>query len=321
MFTLSPNGVEVFFRDPDGIPAQWVRDSVLNFSAPIYSAVAAGDIDYDGRAEMFILSPYGVEVFFRDPDGIPAQWVRDSVLNFSAPVYSAVAAGDIDNDGRAEMFILSPNGVEVFFRDPDGIPAQWVRDSVLNFSAPVYSAVAAGDIDNDGRAEMFILSPYGVEVFFRDPDGIPAQWVRDSYHPATDLTVVAAGDINNDGGDEMFVFPSTSGISVGATDATPPALTPPANISAQCMNGVAAGVVLGTPTVTDNRDRNPVVTNDAPGVFPYGTTIVTWRATDSAGNYAEQQQTVSVVDTQRPTFITVLSPVNVIATDPTGTTR
>jgi hypothetical protein len=86
------------------------------------------------------------------------------------------------------------------------------------------------------------------------------------------------------------------------------------------MNGVAAGVVLGTPTVTDNRDRNPVVTNDAPGVFPYGTTIVTWRATDSAGNYAEQQQTVSVVDTQRPTFITVLSPVNVIATDPTGTT-
>jgi len=40
--------------------------------------------------------------------------------------------------------------------------------------------------------------------------------------------------------------------------------------------------------------------NDAPSLFPVGDTIVTWNATDAAGNFAIITQTVSVVDTTTP---------------------
>ncbi|HEY7734724.1 MAG TPA: cellulase family glycosylhydrolase, partial [Nitrososphaera sp.] len=54
-------------------------------------------------------------------------------------------------------------------------------------------------------------------------------------------------------------------------------------------------VALGSPDVTDIADASPVITNDAPsGGFPVGTTIVTWTATDAAGNSAVAQQSVTL---------------------------
>ena len=41
-------------------------------------------------------------------------------------------------------------------------------------------------------------------------------------------------------------------------------------------------------------DDNPIITNDAPNLFPIGNTTVTWNATDSSGNSASATQLVSV---------------------------
>ena len=45
------------------------------------------------------------------------------------------------------------------------------------------------------------------------------------------------------------------------------------------------------------------VTNNVPPVYPIGNTIVTWTATDNAGNAASCNQTVTVRDNQAPTVI------------------
>jgi hypothetical protein len=66
---------------------------------------------------------------------------------------------------------------------------------------------------------------------------------------------------------------------------------------------------LGTPTTDDNCPLPPdSVTNDAPASFPLGMTTVTWTVTDAAGNMATAEQTVTVVDEQKPT-ITAPDPV------------
>ncbi|KIQ19111.1 hypothetical protein RT99_15315, partial [Flavobacterium sp. MEB061] len=72
----------------------------------------------------------------------------------------------------------------------------------------------------------------------------------------------------------------------------------------------ATGVVLGTPTTTDNCTGTITVTNNAPSSFPIGITTVTWTAKDASGNTQTCTQTVTVSDTQKPT---ITCPSNVTA--------
>jgi len=53
------------------------------------------------------------------------------------------------------------------------------------------------------------------------------------------------------------------------------------------------------------------VTNDAPALFPIGTTVVTWTAKDASGNTATAKQNVTVVDGQPPVIST---PGNMVVT-------
>jgi hypothetical protein len=84
-----------------------------------------------------------------------------------------------------------------------------------------------------------------------------------------------------------------------------PTIVAPAGVTVEQSGpaGTPADQVnLGMPTVTDDADPNPLVTNDAPAVFPPGRTLVTWTATDWAGNAASATQVVYVADSRPPTI-------------------
>jgi uncharacterized delta-60 repeat protein len=66
----------------------------------------------------------------------------------------------------------------------------------------------------------------------------------------------------------------------------------------QCYSG---GVSLGAPLTSDNC-AVVSVTNNAPGLFPVGTNIVTWTATDTSGNTNTCAQIVVVRDMQSPSI-------------------
>lgn len=51
----------------------------------------------------------------------------------------------------------------------------------------------------------------------------------------------------------------------------------------------------GTATAIDIGDASPVITNDAPTVFPVGATIITWTATDASGNSASADQIITII--------------------------
>lgn len=92
-------------------------------------------------------------------------------------------------------------------------------------------------------------------------------------------------------------------------DTTPPGLACPANVTVNADLGLcsASGVALGSPTVLDQCDATPTVTNNAIASYPVGTNYVTWGATDDSGNTSLSVQTVVVVDDQLPSL--VLSPI------------
>ena len=88
-----------------------------------------------------------------------------------------------------------------------------------------------------------------------------------------------------------------------------PAILAPDDVSANTDPGQCSStnVVLGEPTASDNCGVASVA-NDAPEVFPSGTTLVAWTATDYAGNVDVCTQTVVVVDAENPV---VISPSNI----------
>ncbi|MBI3921659.1 MAG: HYR domain-containing protein, partial [Armatimonadetes bacterium] len=86
-------------------------------------------------------------------------------------------------------------------------------------------------------------------------------------------------------------------------DKLPPTITCPPDLedvptdAGKCE---ATNVVLGEPITGDNCKVDKVE-NNAPDSFPKGTTVVTWTVTDTSGNTATCEQTVTVQDHEKPT--------------------
>jgi uncharacterized repeat protein (TIGR01451 family) len=98
-------------------------------------------------------------------------------------------------------------------------------------------------------------------------------------------------------------------ITFTVNDTTAPVISCPASITTSNDAGQCSATVNpGTATATDNCDSTPTITgtrsDSQPLTAPYpkGTTTITWRATDDAGNYSECTQTVTVNDTENPTI-------------------
>lgn len=97
---------------------------------------------------------------------------------------------------------------------------------------------------------------------------------------------------------------SSCSFTVTVVDNQNPTIIAPANVQANNTAGLCTGTVtLGTPVTSDNCGVASV-TNDAPttGIFPVGSTTVTWTVTDIHGNKATATQTVVIVDNEKPTI-------------------
>jgi len=102
-------------------------------------------------------------------------------------------------------------------------------------------------------------------------------------------------------------FAVTMTRQVTVQDASAPVIIAPNNIvvAAADSNGISAAdtsimTFLSSANGSDDVDVNVVVNNDAPGIFPLGTNIVTFLATDAAGNLGSATSIVSVTDQSIP---------------------
>jgi 4-hydroxy-3-methylbut-2-enyl diphosphate reductase IspH len=82
-------------------------------------------------------------------------------------------------------------------------------------------------------------------------------------------------------------------------DTTNPTLIIPDDITVEATSVDSNNISLGNAT-SDDITGISQITNNAPDVFPFGTTVVTWNATDNVLNSITADQTVSVVDTTAP---------------------
>jgi len=114
---------------------------------------------------------------------------------------------------------------------------------------------------------------------------------------------------------------ATQAVTVTESPAIPPTVNAPADLTLNTGPGATAcGVVVGDATLgsamtSDNCPGMTVTRSGVPSgnLFPVGTTVVTYTATDRSGNTASDTQTVTVLDNTPP--VVTLNGVNPIAVE------
>ena len=131
----------------------------------------------------------------------------------------------------------------------------------------------------------------------------------------TNVSCTATDNSGNASGSKSF--------NITVTDATPPTITVPANITVEANGPSGSKVTYPAASAVDIVD-GPLVPNCTPAsgsTFPLGTTTVNCSATDSHGNTGTNSFTIKVQDTTPPTLITPPDDYAVYATSSTGVPR
>ncbi len=172
--------------------------------------------------------------------------------------------------------------------------------------------------DNAATATQIITVVDTTPPMITAPENVIIEAINLSSNPAEIGTadasdVVGIISVENDApelfqvGDTIVTWTATdaAGNSASATqtvsvvDTTAPQITPPDDIVLEATSENQNAAELENPLAQDHVEVVSII-NDAPELFQVGDTIVTWTATDAAGNSASATQTVSVVDTTAP---------------------
>jgi hypothetical protein len=132
------------------------------FQTPIPYAAGPGparlitaDLNGDGNLDLAVISraAFSVSILLGKSDGTFQPPVAYTVGSSNSLLF-ALAAGDLDGDGKLDLEISDETGsVEVLFGNGDGT----FKPQVVYGTAPV-GAIVAGDFNNDGRLDLAVAS-------------------------------------------------------------------------------------------------------------------------------------------------------------------
>jgi hypothetical protein len=134
----------------------------------------AADFDGDGHAELLISSPWGLGILKMAGNTMSAPMMQPNGTRFGGWLLNTAdnnfgPASDFDGDGHAELFISSPWGVGILKMAGNTMSAPMMQPNGTRFGGWLLNTAGdnfgpAADFDGDGRAELFILSPWGVGI-------------------------------------------------------------------------------------------------------------------------------------------------------------
>ena len=204
---LAPNGTRF---------GGWLLNTADNQFGPV------ADFDGDGRAEILVTSPWGIGFLKLTGDTLTAAWMAPNGTAIGAWTLNTAAnqfgpAGDFDGDGAIELFVSDVDGVGVLKLAGGALTAPTVQPNGTRFGGwDVQTAVnqfgPAADYDGDGRAEVFVSSPWGVGVLKLAGDTMTALMLQPNgtrfggwLLSTADNDFGLAADFDKDGAAEVFV--------------------------------------------------------------------------------------------------------------------
>ena len=176
-----------------------------------------GDVDGDRVQDVVVGAGAGAQPRVVVLDGADGHQIRSFfafATGFAGGV--TVASGDVSGDGIDDIIVGADthgySHVKVF----DGVTLQEIRSFFAFRSDYEYGVrVAAGDVNGDGRADIFVSAGAGATPQFRIFDGATGALLKDMMAFAPEFAggvSIAAGDVDGDGFADAIVGAGTSGL-------------------------------------------------------------------------------------------------------------
>jgi len=174
-------------------------------------AVAVEDFDGDGKFDI-ILPTFGKPHirYFRNLGNLRfADITKGSGLETFAGEGTGAAVADFDRDGKLDLYITSlRSGASRLYRgNGDGTFTDVSQKAGVLLEAPARSC-AWSDVDGDGWPDLFVTSPVGKNILFRNNrDGTFTDITQQAglAMPGRHCLGCTFGDVDGDGLDDLFV--------------------------------------------------------------------------------------------------------------------
>ena len=145
----------------------WLLNTGDNRFGPV------GDFDGDGRPEILVTSPWGIGIWKLAGNTFNVLMMAPNGTRFGGWLLNTAdnrfgCTGDMDGDGHAEIVISSPWGMGILKYSAGALTAPAMSPNGTRFAGGWLLNTAdnhlhyAADFDGDGRAEIFITSPWGI---------------------------------------------------------------------------------------------------------------------------------------------------------------
>ncbi len=206
---FSGGSLTLFTGGSGGISASR-SETLFTAATARFSGQYLGPLDWraDGRTDWLFWDRDRREISLVYPDQVSFSDRTAAVgLNLRLSAY-ATAAGDFDNDGYVDLYVINGEGANALFRGKPGGGFEDVAARAGVATANDGISCAWGDYDNDGFADLLVAGLYLSDKLFRNNgDGTFA----DSSHLLglsrgnKRGTSVCWGDVNNDGWLDLLI--------------------------------------------------------------------------------------------------------------------
>ena len=147
----------------------WLLNTGDNRFSPV------GDVDGDKKEEIVISSPWGIGILKLSGSTLSAMMMAQNGTRFGGWLLNTVdnhliTLADLDGDRKAELVISSPWGIGVLKLSGSTLTAPMMAQNGTRFGGWLLNTAdnrigPAADLDGDGKAELFVSSPWGIGVF------------------------------------------------------------------------------------------------------------------------------------------------------------
>lgn len=213
LYLSRPGGAPAAKPDEDAKPNDLPEDARVEKKEVLtekeVTSFVVADLNGDGRVDLaFYGKPKELVVLAGNGDGSFVE-SRTFPVTDGAEGRGALAAGDLNGDGRADLALLTEKQVALVLAREDGTLSEPVR--VPRAVAQV-SALGIADLDGDGRKDLLQFAaehPRPVRVRFQESDGTLGPEIGLSMPPFRTIDV---RDLVPGGGAEILAVPRTSGL-------------------------------------------------------------------------------------------------------------